>query len=60
MGLLFDAESYLLNRLVGGYVTHDYPIFPDEAKQIGLPVSTDMPRKYIDSWLFIHNRRGLQ
>lgn len=33
----------ILNRLVGGHVTHDYPIFPDEAKQIGLPVSTDMP-----------------
>jgi len=33
----------ILNRLVGGYVTHDYPIFPDEAKEIGLPVSIDMP-----------------
>jgi ClpP class serine protease len=34
-----------LNRLVGGQVTHDYPIFPDEAKEIGLPVSTDMPHE---------------
>ena len=33
----------ILDRLVGGHVTHDYPIFPDEAKKIGLPVSTDMP-----------------
>ena len=33
------------NRLVGGYATHDYPIFPDEAEQIGLPVSTDMRRE---------------
>ena len=33
----------ILDRLVGGHVTHDYPIFPEEAKKLGLPVSTNMP-----------------
>ena len=40
-----EALKRILKRLVGGHVTHDYPIFPDEAKQIGLPVSTGMPRE---------------
>ncbi|HEC32100.1 MAG TPA: hypothetical protein ENI41_06395 [Deltaproteobacteria bacterium] len=33
----------ILDRLVGGHVTHDYPIFPEDAKKLGLPVSMDMP-----------------
>jgi len=33
----------VVDRLVGGHVTHDYPIFPDEATALGLPISTDMP-----------------
>jgi len=33
----------IINRLVTGQVTHDYPIFYEEAKRLGLPVSTNMP-----------------
>jgi ClpP class serine protease len=29
--------------LASGKWTHDYPISPDEAREMGLPVSTDMP-----------------
>lgn len=36
----------IVNRLVEGEVTHDYPVFYSEAKnKLGLPVSTDMPTK---------------
>ena len=38
-----EHQEKILDRLVGGHVTHDYPIFPEEAKKLGLPVSTDMP-----------------
>ncbi len=31
-----------------GRWTHDYPIFADEAKEFGLPVSTDMPDDILD------------
>ncbi len=30
-------------RLVGGVSTHDYPIFYEEAKKLGLPVNDNMP-----------------
>ncbi len=33
----------LAHKLATGTWTHDYPIFVDEAKALGLPVSTDMP-----------------
>jgi|GEM_PF-113531 len=33
----------VIDRLTGGQVTHDYPIFHEEAKKLGLPVSTEMP-----------------
>jgi len=38
-----QAIDRIVARLTSGEITHDYPIFPDEAKQLGLPVSTDMP-----------------
>jgi len=38
-----EQLNKILDRLVGGHVTHDYPIFPEEAKKMGLPVSTRMP-----------------
>ncbi len=31
-----------------GRWTHDYPIFADEAKEFGLPVSTEMPAEILD------------
>lgn len=33
----------IINRLVKGQVTHDYPVFFNEAKKLGLPVSDKMP-----------------
>ena len=33
----------IINRLVKGQVTHDYPVFFDEARKLGLPVSDKMP-----------------
>lgn len=36
------------SKLADGNWTHDYPIAADEAKVLGLPVSTDMPNDIID------------
>jgi ClpP class serine protease len=33
----------IVKRLVSGETTHDYPLFYEEAKRLGLPVSTEMP-----------------
>lgn len=38
-----DIADYVAEQLSQGHWTHDYPITPDEAKGMGLPVSTDMP-----------------
>lgn len=38
------AEA-LADQLAGGTWTHDYPITVQEARQLGLPVSTEMPRE---------------
>ena len=40
-----DRIDAIVTRLTGGQITHDYPIFPDEAKKLGLPVSTNMPER---------------
>jgi ClpP class serine protease len=39
-----QAET-LAEKLSTGTWTHDYPITPEEAKQLGLAVSTDMPNR---------------
>jgi len=38
-----EQAQALGQRLSSGEWTHDYPITADEAKMLGLPVSTDMP-----------------
>jgi ClpP class serine protease len=40
-----DRASELAQVLSGGRWTHDYPITVDEARQLGLTVSTDMPEE---------------
>ena len=35
----------IADKLVSGKWTHDYPISAEEAKKLGLPVSTDMPKE---------------
>jgi ClpP class serine protease len=42
-----QAET-LAEKLSSGTWTHDYPITPDEAKQLGLNVSTDMPDQVME------------
>ncbi len=38
-----DKAEALAEKLSSGQWTHDYPISPSEAKELGLPVSTNMP-----------------
>jgi ClpP class serine protease len=38
----------LARTLSEGRWTHDYPILPDEARELGLPVHTDMPQAILE------------
>lgn len=38
-----DIADYVADQLSQGHWTHDYPITPEEAAGMGLPVTTDMP-----------------
>lgn len=38
-----DIADVVADQLSQGQWTHDYPITPDEARSMGLPVTTDMP-----------------
>jgi len=38
-----DKAREIARKLTEGYYTHDYPITAEEAKAMGLPVSTDVP-----------------
>jgi ClpP class serine protease len=40
-----DKASELAHLLSSGTWTHDYPITVGEARELGLPVSTDMPQE---------------
>ena len=43
-----DRVEALAEKLSTGTWTHDYPIFAEEAKELGLPVSTEMPDEVIE------------
>ncbi len=44
-----EAKCEEIARLLSeGHWTHDYPITPHEAKEIGLPVSTEMPEEVMN------------
>lgn len=43
-----DKAQALAEKLTTGTWTHDYPIFADTGKQLGLPISTDMPKEVIE------------
>jgi ClpP class serine protease len=43
-----DAATALADKLTTGTWTHDYGISAEEAKQLGLPVSTDMLQEVYD------------
>jgi ClpP class serine protease len=48
-GRLSDPEAEkLADRLSTGTWTHDYPIFAKEAKELALPVSTNMPKEVLE------------
>ncbi len=50
----------IIRRLVKGQVTHDYPVFFSEAKEIGLPVTDKVPKliyKLMDLYPQPKNRR---
>jgi ClpP class serine protease len=38
-----DQAEALAQKLATGTWTHDYPIAPEEARELGLPISTEMP-----------------
>jgi ClpP class serine protease len=43
-----DDREKLAEKLTSGIWTHDYPITVDEAQELGLPVSTEMPQEVYD------------
>src|ERR1700726_2151541 len=43
-----DRAERLAEKLATGTWTHDYPIFAAEAKELGLPVSTDMLNEVLE------------
>ncbi len=43
-----EEAKKLARTLSEGRWTHDYPILPDEAKELGLNVSTDMPQEVLE------------
>ena len=43
-----DKAEELADKLASGYWTHDYPITVEEAKKLGLKVSTDVPQEVYD------------
>lgn len=47
-GMAEDKAETLATKLISGVWTHDYPISAEEAKELGLPVSTDLPREILE------------
>jgi ClpP class serine protease len=43
-----DQAEKLAEKLSTGTWTHDYPIFADVAKELGLPASTNMPNEVLE------------
>jgi ClpP class serine protease len=43
-----DQAASLADKLSAGTWTHDYPLFASTAKELGLPVSTDIPDDVLD------------
>jgi ClpP class serine protease len=43
-----EQARAIADKLATGTWTHDYPIMAAEAKELGLPVSTDMPEAVLE------------
>ena len=48
VGMIMSSATALADKLTTGTWTHDYGIGAEEAKQLGLPISTDMPEEVYD------------
>jgi ClpP class serine protease len=59
-----EAAETLAAKLATGTWTHDYPISAEEAKQLGLPVTTDMPQEALELMTLypqpVHTQRGVE
>jgi ClpP class serine protease len=59
-----EAAETLAAKLATGTWTHDYPISADEAKRLGLPVTTDMPQEVLELMTLypqpVHAQRGVE
>ena len=59
-----EAAETLAGKLATGTWTHDYPISAEEAKQLGLPVTTDMPQEALELMTLypqpVHTQRGVE
>lgn len=57
-----EQASKLAETLATGTWTHDYPIAPEEARTLGLPVSTDIPATVLELMTFypqpVHAQSG--
>lgn len=42
-----ERAAKVAEKMTSGIWTHDYAITPDEAKSLGLPISTDMPEEVL-------------
>lgn len=42
-----ERAAEVAEKMTSGIWTHDYAITPDEAKSLGLPISTDMPEEVL-------------
>jgi ClpP class serine protease len=47
-GMEARKAEELAETLTSGRWTHDYPLLSDELQQLGLPVSTDLPKEVLD------------
>ncbi|MEM9706760.1 MAG: hypothetical protein AAF850_11870 [Pseudomonadota bacterium] len=43
-----NAANNIAEQLASGRWTHDYPIYAGEARELGLNVSTDMPKDFVE------------
>jgi ClpP class serine protease len=54
-----EEAARLADLLAGGFFTHDFPITAERARELGLPVSTDLPQHVYDLMdLFPQASRG--
>jgi ClpP class serine protease len=57
-----DQAEALAQKLATGTWTHDYPISAEEARELGLPVSTEIPDRVLELMALypqpVHRQQG--